>query len=106
DTYLEYTGQKDGDGKKFSTNTDSSGRFHSRWLNMMYPRLYLAKNLLRDDGIVLVSIDGHEFENLVHLLNGVFGEENQIGIFTWEKGRKNDSVFISDSVEYVIVFCK
>jgi adenine-specific DNA-methyltransferase len=57
-TYLEYTGQVDAGGKKFSTNTDADGRFHSKWMNMMYPRLYLARNLLRNDGLILVSIDG------------------------------------------------
>ncbi len=74
DTYLEYTGQKDSDGRKFSTNTDSSGRFHSRWLNMMYPRLYLAKNLLKEDGIIFVSIDDHEAANARRLLDDIFGE--------------------------------
>jgi len=63
-TYLEYTGQLDSTGKKFSTNTDSSGRFHSKWLNMIFPRLYLARNLLRDDGIIFVSIDEDEVANL------------------------------------------
>jgi adenine-specific DNA-methyltransferase len=56
-TYLEYTGQVDAGGKKFGTNTDTDGRFHSKWLNMMYPRLYLARNLLREDGIIFISID-------------------------------------------------
>ena len=56
-TYLEYTGQVDAEGKKFGTNTDADGRFHSKWLNMMYPRLYLARNLLREDGVIFVSID-------------------------------------------------
>ena len=64
DTYLRYTGQKGSDGQKFSTNSDTSGRFHSKWLNMMYLRLYLARNLLRDDGVIFISIDDNEQANL------------------------------------------
>ena len=63
-TYLEYTGQVDAEGKKFGTNTDTDGRFHSKWLNMMYPRLYLARNLLREDGVIFISIDDNEVDNL------------------------------------------
>ena len=59
-TYLEYTGQVDAQGRKFGTNTDADGRFHSRWMNMMYPRIYLAKNLLQDDGLIFISIDDSE----------------------------------------------
>ena len=77
-TYLAYTGQKDSDDRRFSTNTDTSGRFHSRWLNMMYPRLYLAKNLLRQDGAIFISIDDNEYENLKALCNQVFGQENHV----------------------------
>src|SRR6266536_3133118 len=62
-TYLEYTGQVDAEGKKFGTNTEADGRFHSKWLNMMYPRLYLARNLLTDDGVILISVDDHEADN-------------------------------------------
>ena len=76
DTYLEYTGQKDAEGSTFSTNTDFNGRFHSRWLNMMYPRLYLAKNLLREDGVIFISIDDHENRNLQKMCDSIFGEEN------------------------------
>ena len=76
ETYLEYTGQVDTDGKKFGTNTDTDGRYHSKWLNMMYPRLFLAKNLLADDGVIFISIDDNEFHNLKALCNEIFGEEN------------------------------
>ena len=76
DTYLEYTGQKDAEGRKFATNTDTSGRFHSRWMSMMYPRLYLAKNLLQEDGAIFISIDDNEQSNLKALCDFVFGEEN------------------------------
>src|SRR5581483_3600171 len=92
-TYLEYTGQVDAEGKRFSTNTEADGRFHSKWLNMMYPRLYLARNLLRDDGVVFVSIDDREVENLRRLCSDVFGEENFVAQIVWEKmyTTKNDS---------------
>ena len=71
--YLEMTGQRDGEGK-LSTNTESVGRFHSNWLNMMYPRLKLARNLLRHDGVLFVSIDDNEVNNLKLLLDNIFGE--------------------------------
>ena len=77
-TYLEYTNQTDSDGKKFSTNTDTDGRYHSKWLNMMYPRLFLAKNLLKEDGVIFISIDDNEVHNLKALCNEIFGEENFI----------------------------
>jgi adenine-specific DNA-methyltransferase len=76
--YLELTGQVDGNGNKISSNTEASGRFHTDWLNMMYPRLKLARNLLRDDGVVFVSIDDGESANLKYILDEVFGEENFI----------------------------
>ena len=77
-TYLQYTGQVDADGKKFATNSDTEGRFHSKWLNMMYPRLYLARNLLRDDGAIFVSIDDNEAHDLRSIMNDIFGEENYL----------------------------
>ncbi len=64
ETYLAYTGQVNDEGRKFSTNTEADGRFHSKWLNMMYPRLFLAKNLLREDGVIFISIDDNEITNL------------------------------------------
>ena len=78
ETYLSYTGQVDSEGRKFSTNTETDGRFHSKWMNMMYPRLFLARNLLREDGVIFVSIDDSESANLKRLLDEVFGEENFI----------------------------
>lgn len=81
-TYLQYTGQVDAEGKKFSTNTDTSGRFHSKWLNMMYPRLYLARNLLREDGVIFISIDDSEVSHLKILLDEIFGQENFISLIT------------------------
>ena len=81
ETYLRYTGQKDSKGKKFSTNQETDGRFHSNWLNMMYPRLFLARNLLRDDGVIFISIDDNEAANLRKICDDIFGEENFIGTF-------------------------
>jgi adenine-specific DNA-methyltransferase len=77
-TYLEYTGQVDQEGKKFSTNIETDGRFHSKWLNMMYPRLFLARNLLQDDGVIFVSIDDGETANLRRLMDDLFGPENYL----------------------------
>lgn len=83
--YLRYSGQVDEEGNKQSTNTESSGRYHSNWLNMMYPRLFLARNLLKEDGVIFVSIDDHEVHNLRLLMDEVFGEENRIECFIWKK---------------------
>src|SRR3989442_7432283 len=74
-TYLEYTGQVDAEGRKFGTNAEADGRFHSKWLTMMYPRLYLARNLLREDGVIFISISDHEVAALRFLLNEIFGEQ-------------------------------
>src|SRR5665213_3292632 len=105
-TYLEYTGQVDSEGHKFSNNTETDGRFHSKWLNMMYPRLYVAKNLLREDGVILISIDDAEVENLWRAAGEVFGEEKLIACMVWEKSRKNDAKFISVSHEYLLVYAR
>ncbi|MCL4844394.1 MAG: site-specific DNA-methyltransferase [Bryobacteraceae bacterium] len=104
--YLKITGQVDGDGRKLSSNAESSGRFHTDWLNMMYPRLSLARNLLSEEGVCFVSIDDHEATNLKSLCSEIFGEENFIITIVWEKGRKNDSTFFSETVEYMHVYAK
>ncbi len=85
--YLELTGQVEG-GQKISSNTEASGRFHTDWLNMMYPRLKLARNLLRDDGVIFVSIDDSELANLKEVCDELFGAETFIGRITWERKRK------------------
>ncbi|MBL8072595.1 MAG: site-specific DNA-methyltransferase, partial [Nitrospira sp.] len=105
-TYLEYTGQVDSEGRRFGTNTEADGRFHSRWMNMMYPRLYLARNLLRDDGAVFISIDEAEQANLRHLCDEIFGQENFVADLVWAAGRKNDSKHISVSHEYIVVYAR
>ena len=108
DTYLAYTGQVDAEGKKFSTNTETDGRFHSKWLNMIYPRLFLAKNLLKEDGAIFISIDDSELSNLKMTLNEIFGEENFVGQLVWKKkyiGGKHAKHFV-DLHEYILVYAK
>ena len=83
--YLELTGQTGEGGKKLSSNTEASGRFHTDWLNMMYPRLKLARNLLREDGVMLIHIDEHEHANISTVLADIFGEENILGAAVWDK---------------------
>lgn len=106
ENYQMLTGQRASDGRKLSSNTEASGRFHTDWLNMIYPRLRVARNLLSGDGVILISIDDHEVENLRCICNEAFGEENFIASFTWEKGRKNDAKLVSVGHEYVLLFAK
>jgi adenine-specific DNA-methyltransferase len=108
ETYLEYTGQVDSEGKKFSTNTETDGRFHSKWMNMMYPRLFLAKNLLMDDGLIFISIDDNEVNNLKVICNEIFGEENFIDPIIWKKryGGGAKEKYLVALHEYILVYCK
>ena len=107
DTYLRYTGQKDSNGHKFSTNSDTNGRFHSRWLNMMYPRLYLAKNLLREDGAIFISIDDNEQANLKKLCDEIFGEENFFSaVIIRSNSRGQTYKQIAKTHEYILVYTK
>jgi len=108
ETYLEYAGLIDGDGKKFSTNTANEGRFHTKWLNMMYPRLYLARNLLRDDGVIFISIDDNEVSNLRKMCDEIFGEDNFVSIISVQsnpRGRQSDT-HIASVHDYLIVYVK
>jgi adenine-specific DNA-methyltransferase len=108
DNYLELTGQKDSEGNLQTSNPETSGRYHSAWLSMMYPRLFLARQLLRDDGVIFVSIDDHEVHNLRLLMNEVFGEENFLGNIANinnPKGRSDDK-FIATAHEYLLVYAK
>lgn len=93
-------------GVKIDTNTENDGRYHSNWLNMMYSRLIIARQLLKDDGVVFISIDDNEVHNLRKLCDDVFGVENFVGQMIWTGGRKNDSKFISTSHEYIIAYSK
>lgn len=105
DTYLEYTGQIDGEGRKFSTNVDTDGRFHSKWMNMMYPRLFLAKNLLREDGVIFISIDDAEIHNLLALCNEIYGEENCVGTIIWQHSLQPKGYSGKFSVHHNYILC-
>jgi adenine-specific DNA-methyltransferase len=104
--YLMLTGQIDSDGRKLNSNTDTSGRFHTSWLNMLYPRLKLARALLREDGVIFISINDKELANLQKMCCEVFGEENFIATLVWERGRKNDARRFSLGHEYIVGFAK
>lgn len=106
--YLANSGQFDEDGNRMVQNTESNGRFHTDWLNMIYPRLRLAKDLLTDDGVIFISIDDNEQENLKKCCDEVFGAQNFVSQLTWEKKKKGS--FLSNAItnikEYVFVYCK
>ncbi|MCO5219179.1 MAG: site-specific DNA-methyltransferase [Thermomicrobiales bacterium] len=105
DTYLEWTKQVNEDGKKLSTNAETEGRYHSNWLNMMYPRLKLARNLLKDDGLIFISIDDNELANLTRLCNEVFGESNYLNTIVWHYGKmSNERSKLPNNHEYVLVY--
>ena len=106
-TYLDITGQRDGDGK-LSTNTESAGRFHSNWLNMMYPRLKLAKNLLREDGVIAVSIDDDELPRLRMVMEEIFSSDMFYANICWQKkySPANDAKRFSDMHDFIILFSR
>lgn len=108
DTYLKYTGQKNEDGMTSSSNTESGGRYHTNWLNMMYPRIKLAKNLLHEDGVMFVSIDDNEFKNLKGLIDEIFGEENFVGAVCWKNkyGAGAKTKGFIEVHEYILCFSK
>jgi len=110
-TYLEYTGQVDSSGKKFGTNSEADGRYHSKWLSMMYPRLYLARNLMQEDGLIFISMDDHELENLRRICDDVFGEASFVGMLTWTTTTQPDNIGrarfgLQQNIEYVIVYSR
>lgn len=106
--YLKKTGQADENGELLTTNTKANGRFHSNWLNMIYPRLRIAYQLLREDGVIFVSIDDNELHNLLAAMNEIFGEENQIGIFVWIKKKKGShlSKTLRSMTEYIVSYAR
>ncbi|WP_241652769.1 site-specific DNA-methyltransferase, partial [Pectobacterium versatile] len=108
DSYLEWTRQVNEEGKKVSTNSETEGRYHSNWLNMMYPRLKLARNLLTDDGVIFISIDDHEQDNLRKLCNEVFGESNLIAVVPTIMNLKGnqDAYGFAETHDYVLVYAK
>jgi adenine-specific DNA-methyltransferase len=107
-TYLQLTGQVDSDGNLLTSNPETSGRYHSAWLSMMYPRLFMARQLLREDGILCVSIDDNEVHHLRLLLNEVFGEENFVEQFVWKKsygGGAKEKYAVSQH-EYIVTYAR
>jgi adenine-specific DNA-methyltransferase len=108
DNYLRLTGQKRGNGDLLTSNPETSGRYHSSWLSMMYPRLFLARQLLQDDGIIFISIDDNELHNLRMLMNEIFGEENFIDNIIWKKryGGGAKEKFLVTLHEYILFYAK
>ncbi|MFO0803707.1 MAG: site-specific DNA-methyltransferase [Gemmataceae bacterium] len=103
--YLKLTGQADEAGKLLTGNPETSGRYHSAWLSMMYPRLFLARQLLRDDGVIFVSIDDHEVHHLRLLMNEVFGEENFVASIVVQSNKRGQTYKdISKTHEYLLVY--
>ena len=104
--YLELTGQTDGENRKLSSNTEASGRFHTDWLNMMYPRLKLAKYLLRRDGVIFISIDDGELPALRLAADDIFGEENFLACFVWKSRQNKDNRTLTGaSVDHEYIVC-
>ena len=108
DEYLQNSKSYDEDGNRMVQNLESNGRFHSDWLSMMYPRLKLARDLLTDDGVILISIDDNEIENIIKICNEIYGENNFIATLIWKSksGGANDSRFFAIDHEYIVVFAK
>ena len=106
--YLANSGQFDEQGNRLVTNTESNGRFHTDWLNMIYPRLKVARDLLTEDGVIFISIDDNEVENLRKVCDEIFGESNFIATLVWERAYspKNDAKYISNSHDYVLMYAK
>jgi adenine-specific DNA-methyltransferase len=104
--YESESGVRSDEGSRLIANPETRGRYHSDWMSMMYARLTVAKRLLKDDGVIMVSIDDNEQSALRKLMDQVFGERNFIAQLVWEKGRKNDAKFFSVGHEYMLVFAK
>ena len=104
DSYLKLTGQKTAEGNLLTTNPETSGRYHSAWLSMMYPRLFLARQLLREDGVVFISVDDHEVHNLRLMLNEMFGEENMLPpiVRRAKIGGGSDNKHVAREIDYVL----
>ncbi|ELY2811641.1 site-specific DNA-methyltransferase [Cronobacter sakazakii] len=105
-TYTSRSNQIDEQANRLVSNTESNGRFHSDWLSMMYSRLKLAKNFLREDGVIFISIDDDEQSNLKKIADEIFGENNFVANLVWDKNRKNDARYFSVGHEYMLVYFK
>nr|WP_260437440.1 site-specific DNA-methyltransferase [Fusobacterium hwasookii] len=107
ENYKKVTGQVSEEGTKLTTNTDTDGRYHSNWLNMMYPRLKLARNLLTDDGVIFISIDDNEQANLKKICDEIFGEENFVAQIAWRKSDNQANIGnIARVKEYILSYSK
>jgi len=105
--YKLITGQVDGEGRNLSSNPETSGRYHTDWLNMMYPRLKLARNLLKDDGVIFISIDDNEVSNLTRICDEIFGEENRLGTIVWKKKTNGNNMgYIPPVHDYFLAYAK
>ncbi|PKM76172.1 MAG: site-specific DNA-methyltransferase [Firmicutes bacterium HGW-Firmicutes-15] len=107
DEYLANSGQYDEEGNRLVQNMESNGRFHTDWLNMIYPRLKLAKDLLTDDGVILINMDENEISNLQKICYEIFGNANELGTIVWDKRNpKGDAKGISAQHEYIVLFAR
>jgi len=108
DEYLSNSGQYDEDGNRLVQNKEANGRFHTDWLNMIYPRLKVAKDLLSNDGVAFISIDDNEVDNLRKICNEIFGRDNFVAQLIWERAfaPKNDAKYISNSHDYILMYAK
>ena len=106
DEYLGNSGQFDKEGNRLVQNTESNGRFHTDWLNMIYPRLRLAKDLLTGDGVIFISIDGHEYAALYQLCCEIFNQNNYLGTIIWKNVTDNNPSQIAEEHEYILCFAK
>ena len=104
--YFVRSGQNNEESGQLVINTESDGRFHSNWLSMILPRLKLARNMLRADGFIVVSIDDAELESMKKLLNEVFGKDNELATLVWDRNRKNDARYFSIGHEYMCVYAR
>lgn len=106
--YLDNSGQFDAEGNRLVKNLDTNGRFHTDWLNMIYPRLRISKDLLSDDGIIFISIDDNEVKNLKNICDEIYSSANFVGQLIWQnkKGGGNDSLYVAIEHEYILVYAK
>lgn len=107
-SYLRFTGQSDEEGRRLTANAETAGRYHSKWLSMIYPRLALARNLLRSDGVIFVTVDDHEVHNLRLLMDELFGPENFVATCIWQKvfSPKNTARQFSEDHDYVLIYAR
>ncbi|MBP3313466.1 MAG: site-specific DNA-methyltransferase [Oscillospiraceae bacterium] len=107
DTYLANSGQFDEEGNRLVQNTESNGRFHTDWLNMIYPRLKLSKDLLSNDGVIFISIDDNEYDNLKKACDEVFGVQNRVGVLLWKKKTNGNNMgFLPPVHDYILCYAK